>query len=149
MPRFTICLAAALIAFAGAAAIAQGKITTLEDHVKLMKSNAQANGALNKAVGSGSFADARMQVTTLRQNLMTLQTFWMEKKNAEAVKVVKEGLGRLDALDKILAAPAPDQVAAQAAAKEFGGNTCGACHKMLREGDAQTGFRFQAGKSPF
>ena len=149
MRRFTICLAAALIAFAGAAAIAQGTITTLEDHVKLMKSNAQANGALNKAVGSGSFADARMQVTTLRQNLMTLQTFWMEKKNAEAVKVVKEGLGRLDALDKILAAPAPDQVAAQAAAKEFGGNTCGACHKMLREGDAQTGFRFQAGKSPF
>jgi cytochrome c556 len=149
MRRFTICLAAALIAFAGAAVIAQGKIATLEDHVKLMKSNAQANGALNKAVGSGSFADARMQVTTLRQNLMTLQTFWMEKKNAEAVKIVKEGLGRLDALDKILAAPAPDQVAAQAAAKEFGGNTCGACHKMLREGDAQTGFRFQAGKSPF
>jgi hypothetical protein len=38
---------------------------------------------------------------------------------------------------------------AQAAAKMFGGNTCGACHKMLREGDAQTGFRFMAGKSPF
>ena len=90
-----------------------------------------------------------MQVTTLRQNLTTLQTFWMEKKNAEAVKVVKEGLGRLDALDKVLAAPAPDQVAAQAAAKEFGGNTCGACHKMLREGDAQTGFRFTAAANPF
>jgi len=149
MRRFTICLAAALIALAGAAAIAQGKITTLEEHAKLMKSNAQANGALNKAVGSGSFADARMQVTTLQQNLMTLQTFWMEKKNADAVKVVKEGLGRLEALDKMLAAAAPDQVAAQAAAKEFGGMTCGACHKMLREGDAQTGFRFQAAANPF
>jgi hypothetical protein len=149
MRRFTICLAAALVAFAGAVATAQGKIATLADHVALMKSNAQANGALNKAVGSGDFAGARMQVTTLRQNLTTLQTFWMEKKNAEAVKVVKEGLGRLDALDKMLAAPAPDQVAAQAAAKEFGGNTCGACHKMLREGDAQTGFRFQAAANPF
>jgi cytochrome c556 len=149
MRRFTICLAVALVALAGAAAIAQGGIITLQDHVALMKSNAQANGALNKAVGSGDFAGARMQVTTLRQNLTTLQTFWTEKKNADAVKVVKEGLGRLDTLDKMLAASAPDQVAAQAAAKEFGGNTCGACHKMMREGDAQTGFRFQAGKSPF
>lgn len=149
MRRFTICMTAALVAFTGAIAIGQSKITTLEEHAKLMKSNAQANGALNKAVGSGSFADARTQVTTLRQNLMTLEAFWTEKKNPDAVKVVKEGLGRLDALDKMLAAPAPDQVAAQAAAKEFGGNTCGACHKMLREGDAQTGFRFMAGKSPF
>lgn len=149
MRRFTICLTAALIALAGAGVIGQMKITTLEEHAKLMKSNAQANGALNKAVGSGSFADARMQVTTLRQNLMTLEAFWTERKNADAVKIVKEGIGRLDALDKMLAAPAPDQVAAQAAAKEFGGTTCGACHKMLREGDNQTGFRFQAGKSPF
>jgi hypothetical protein len=36
-------------------------------------------------------------------------------------------------------------MAAQAAAKEFGGNTCGACHKLYREGDAQTGFKFKAG----
>jgi mono/diheme cytochrome c family protein len=35
-------------------------------------------------------------------------------------------------------------MAAQAAAKEFGG-TCAACHKLYREGDAQTGFRFRAG----
>ena len=52
---------------------------------------------------------------------------------------------KLDALDKMLAAPAPDQVAAQAAAKEVQGNTCGACHKMNREGDNQTGFRFRPG----
>jgi cytochrome c556 len=149
MRRFTVWLAAALVALAGAGAIAQSKIATLADHVALMKSNAQANGALNKAVGSGAFADARTQVATLRQNLTTLQAFWMEKKNDDAVKVVKEGLGRLDALDKMLGAATVDQVAAQAAAKEFGGSTCGACHKMLREGDNQTGFRFQAGKSPF
>jgi cytochrome c556 len=149
MRRFAIGFAAAVMALAGATVMAQGKIATLADHVALMKSNAQANGALNKTVGSGDFAGARMQVTTLRQNLTTLQTFWMEKKNADAVKVVKEGLGRLDALDTLLGAATVDQVAAQAAAKEFGGGTCGACHKMLREGDAQTGFRFQAAANPF
>lgn len=149
MRRFLMCAAVVIVAWATAAVMAQSKITTIEEHAKLMKSNAQANGALNKAVGSGAFADARMQVATLRQNLTVLQSFWTEKKNGEAVSIVKMGLSRLDALDKMLAAPAPDQVAAQAAAKEFGGNTCGACHKMLREGDAQTGFRFRAGMSPF
>ena len=147
MRRFKIYTTCAVVALAAAVATAQApaKIATLQDHVALMKSNAQANGTLNKAVNSGDFATARMQVATLRQNLTTLQTFWMEKKNAEAVKVVKEGLGRLDALDKMLAAPAPDQAATQAAAKEFGGNTCGACHKLYREGDAQSGFKFKSG----
>jgi hypothetical protein len=139
-----VCTAAALAAAVMvAAAQAPAKIATLADHVALMKSNAQANGALNKAVGSAAYADARMQVATLRTNLRTLETFWTEKKRDDAVKIVKEGQNRLDALDKILSAPAPDQMAAQAAAKEFGGNTCGACHKQFREGDAQTGFKFR------
>ena len=43
-----------------------------------------------------------------------------------------------------LAAPAPDQMAAMAAAKEVQG-TCGACHKQNREGDNQTGFKFKPG----
>ena len=135
----------ALIALAGAVAIGQGKITTMEEYTKLMKSNAQANGALNKAIGSAAYPDARTQITTLRQNLMTLQPFWAERKKDDAVGFIKAGLTRLDALDKMLAAGTVDQMAAQAAAKEFGGNTCGACHKTYREGDAQTGFKFKPG----
>jgi hypothetical protein len=126
-------------------AMAQGKIATMEEYAKLMKSNAQANGAMNKAIGSGAYADARMQVTTLRQNFMTLQPFWAQRKRDDAVTIVKDGLSRLDALDKMLGAATVDQMAAAAAAKEFGGNTCGACHKLYREGDAQTGFRFKPG----
>ena len=152
MRRFTICTTIALVALAGSMVMAQGapaKIANLSDYTAVMKSNGGANGALNKALGSGAFADARMQVTTIRQNLMTLQTFWKEKKNADAVKIVGDGLSSLGALDKMIAAPAPDQMAAQAASKMFGGNTCGACHKMFREGDAQAGFKFREGASPF
>jgi len=134
-----------LVMVLGVGLAAQGKIATLEDHAKIMKANAQANGGVNKAVGSGSFADARMQVMTLRQNFMTLQAFYTEKKKDDAVTILKDGLSRLDAIDKLLAAPAPDAMAVQAAMKEFGGNTCGACHKLYREGDAQTGFKFKAG----
>jgi len=133
------------LALAGAVAIGQGKITTTEEYTKLMKSNAQANGALNKALGSAAYADARMQLTTLRQNFTTLQGFWAERKKDDAVGFLKDGLTRLDALDKMLAAATVDQMAAQAAAKELGGATCGACHKTYREGDAQTGFRFKPG----
>jgi hypothetical protein len=145
MRKFTRCMTFAVAALVGASVLAQApaKIGTFQDHAALMKANAQANGALNKALGSGAFADARMQVATLRTNFNTLKTFWTEKKHAEALGIVDDGLMRLDALDRMLGAPAPDQMAAQAAAKEFGGNTCGACHKQLREGTAETGFRFR------
>jgi hypothetical protein len=144
MRRFVLCATALTIVWLGTIALAQTKVTTLEEYAKLMKSNAQANGAMNKAIGSGAFADARMQLTTLRQNFVTLQTFWTERKNDATIAIVKDGLTKIDALDKVLAAPAPDQQAAMAAAKEVQG-TCGACHKMNREGDNQTGFRFRPG----
>ena len=144
MRRFTICLTAALMALAGAAVMGQGKLS-MEEYAKLMKSNAMANGGMNKAIGSGAFADARASVATLRQNLTSLQPFWAERKRDDAVGILKGGLTRLDALDKMLGAATVDQVAAQAAAKEFGGMVCGACHKAYREGDNQAGFKFREG----
>ena len=144
MRRFTTCATALVLVWLGTFVMAQTKITTMEEYAKLMKSNAQTNGAMNKAIGSGAFADARMQLTTLRQNFMNLQAFWTERKQDAAIGIVKDGLTRIDALDKLLGAPAPDQMAAQAAAKELQG-ACGACHKMYREGDAKEGFRFRPG----
>ena len=153
MRNFTICSALALVMFAGAVGLAQepapAKITNMADHIALMKSNTQANGTMNKALASGAFADARTALGTLRTNYMTLQTFWTEKKNAEAMKVTADGLARLDALDKMISAAAPDQMAAQAASREFGANTCQACHKVMREGSAQAGFSFREGTNPF
>jgi len=48
-----------------------------------------------------------------------------------------------------LLAAGPDQAAAQAAAKEFAGATCTACHKTMREGDNQSGYRFRPEVDPF
>jgi cytochrome c556 len=143
MSRFLLC--ASVVTILVGVSVAAQKVTTVEEYAQLMKANAQAIGGANKAIGSGAFADARMNVATLRKNYMALQGFWTDKKKDDAVAIVKDGLTRLDALDKILSAPAPDQMAAQAAAKEFGGATCGACHKAYREGDAQSGFKFKAG----
>ena len=144
MQRFLVWIPS-LVLVLGVVLGAQAKITTAEEYAKVMKSNGQASGALNKALGSGAFADAKAQVATLRQNYMALQGFWVDKKKDDAVAIVKDGLTRLDGMDKLLAAATVDQMAAQAAAKEFAGNTCGACHKAHRDGDAQTGFRFKPG----
>jgi len=145
MQRFLMWISMLVIVVLGGVLGAQAKLATVEDYAKVMKSNGQAVGAMNKAIGSGAYADARMQVATLRQNYMALQGFWVDKKKDDAAAIVKDGLTRLDGLDKALAGATVDQMAAQAAAKEFGGNTCGACHKLYREGDAQSGFRFKPG----
>ena len=145
MQRFLVWISMLAIVVFGGVLGAQAKLATVEDYAKVMKSNAQAAGAMNKAIGSGAYADARMQVATLRQNYMALQGFWVDKKKDDAAAIVKDGLTRLDGLDKALSGATVDQMAAQAAAKEFGGNTCGACHKLYREGDAQSGFRFKPG----
>ena len=145
MQRFLAWTIPAVMAVLGVVVVAQAKLTTAEDYTALMKANAQAVAAMNKAIGSAAYADARTQVATLRQNFMALQGFWVDKKKDDAQAVVKDGLSRLDALDKLLSAPTVDQMTAQAEAKQFGGNACGACHKLYREGDAQSGFRFKAG----
>jgi hypothetical protein len=149
MRRFTMLLSAVLVALLGVAVSGQGTAgsakMTLEQYAALMKSNAQANGAMNKAIGSGAYADARAQVGTLRKNFMALQPFWTERKRTDAVAIVTDGLNRLATLDEMLGRATVPQMEAQAAAKEFGGNTCGACHKLYREGDAQSGFKFREG----
>jgi len=126
---------------AGPPVVAPTMIATFMDHQLVMRSNAQQNQAINKGLASGSVADARMGVAQLRTNFTTLRTFYNSKMKADAVTIVDTGLANLDALDKMLQAPTPDVMAAQAQAKMTAG-ACGACHMTYRTGDNQTGFRF-------
>jgi hypothetical protein len=145
MQRFFVWVTSLMLVALGVAVGAQGKVATAEEHAAVMKANAGAAGPMFKAIGSGAFADARTQVAVLRKNYMAIQAFYTDKKKDDAVAIVKDGLTKLDALDKMLAAPAPDQMAAQAAAKEFQG-TCGACHKLYRDGDGKaTPYTFKPG----
>ena len=144
MQRFLMWTLALLVVLTVGVA-AQAKMT-LEEHAKLMKANAQAAQGMNKAIGSANYADARTQLATLRSNFTTLQGMWASVKKDDAVAIVKDGLSRLDALDKVLSAATVDQMAAQGAVKEFQGATCGACHKLYREGDGKTTpYSFKAG----
>jgi mono/diheme cytochrome c family protein len=141
MQRFLTWTAALMVMFA-VGVTAQANLTP-EDHAKIMKANAQAAGATNKAIGSGAFADAKTQVATLRANYTSLLAFYSAKKKDDAVALLKGGLTQLDTVDTALSAATPDAMAAQTAMKKFQGS-CGGCHKQYREGDAQTGYKFKA-----
>ena len=143
MHRYNIC--AVTLFLAGTVAIAQTKITTAEEHAKTMQSNAEIGGAMNAAlIGNPSRADARKLLAALRQNFVALQTFWTERKRGDAVAILKDGVSRIDAMDKMLSTNIDLEVV-QKASQEFGGATCAACHKQYREGSARTGFRFKEG----
>ena len=144
MRRFAVSVVVMTAMFVGSVLLAQTKIATPQDYTMVMKSNAQSNAGIGKAINSGAYADAKTSLATLRQNFMALQTFWTEKKKDDAVGIVKNGLTQIDALDKLLAAPTVDQMAALAQAKMIQG-ACGACHGAYREGNAQEGFKFKEG----
>ena len=144
MRRLIVCAAAVTAMAIGSVVVAQSPIATADDYQKVMRSNSQAFGATNKAIASSAFADTKTQLATVRQNFVALQAFWADKKKDDAVAIVKDGIVKLDALNAILSGAAPDQMAAQAAAKTFQGQ-CGACHQAYREGNAQEGFKFKAG----
>jgi cytochrome c556 len=144
MRLFSVSVVVLAGVFVGSVVIAQTKIATPQDYTVVMKSNAQNMGGTNKAIMSGAYADAKTSLATVRQNFMALQAFWTEKKKDDAVAIVKDGLVKIEALDKLLSAGTVDQMAALAQAKMIQG-ACGACHGAYREGSAQEGFKFKEG----
>ena len=143
MQRFLMWTAALTVVFA--VGITAQATLTMEEHAKLMKANAQAGQGINAAIKGATFADAKPHVATLRMNYTNLLAFYTAKKKDDAVALLKDALTQLDGLDKLLAAPAPDAMAAQAAMKMFQGS-CGGCHKQYRDGDGKTTpYSFKAG----
>jgi len=142
-----IVINAALLIAVGFSAVgfAQAKIASLEDYQKIMKPAGTAVIGANKALASGSAADAKAQIATARTNFMTLQAFWSSGKTPDAAGFVKDLLTNLDAADKALSAATPDVMAAQASLK-MAQASCGSCHKAYREGDGKaTPYSIKAG----
>jgi cytochrome c556 len=132
-----VCAGAALAIWTTAMVAAQmpQKITTAEQFDKVMKTVGPANAALGKALKSGAHADARTALATIRQNLVLAETFWVEKKQADAIKFSQAAIARVDALDKALGAAPVDPQAVAAAQKELG-PACRTCHTDFRVQDA-------------
>lgn len=130
MRRLLMYSTALLVALASTVAVAQ-KVTTPAELDAAMKKIAAAQGGVAKAIKSEAYADAKTQVTTVKQALIDAENFWVVAKKDDAVTMSKEAVAKVTALETALSAATVDQQAAFAAFKEVGG-TCGACHKTYR-----------------
>jgi cytochrome c556 len=146
--RVRVYAGALLIAWSGALAVAQTqKVTTPEQFDKAMKPAGPALRGVGQALKAGNFADMKKELGTLKTAVLDTQTFWVHHKKDDAIKMNKEAVAKIEALEQALSAPAVDAGAAAAAMKEVGG-ACSACHKQYREQDAEGNYKMKAGTIP-
>jgi len=141
MRRFVMSAAAVAIACAGVV-IAQ-KVSTTDDLDKVMK-RAGAFRQVDKAIQSNNAGDAKAQLAIVRQAVLDSQSFWIEHKKEDAVKLNKESIAKLDELEKTLSAQPFDIAAATAKFKETGGS-CRACHQQYRAEDENNNYILKPG----
>lgn len=135
--------AAMVIAWSSAVVIAQ-KVTTPEELDKVMKKVQQSMGPTSKAISSGAYADAKTTLAVVKQGVVDSQAFWVEHKKDDAVKLNKESIAKIEALEKALSAPTVDAAAATTALKEVGAS-CRACHTGYRVQDADDNWILKPG----
>ena len=144
MRRIHMCATALMVACLGAIGIAQMKVTTEEEYTKAMRMTSTAFGAVRTALSAAQFADAKEKLATAREGYTTLEGFWVDKQRDDATGIVRTALAQMDEIDALLEVESPSRADTLAKAKMVQGS-CGACHRLYREGEFETGFRFTAG----
>ena len=144
MRRFVV-YTAVLCAVLGSAVAAQ-KVSTPAELDKVMK-KASAFRQVDKAIQSNNAADAKKQLAAVKAAVDESRAFWVEHKREDALKLNKEAIAKLDALDKVLSSPTLDIATATAAFKEAGG-ACRACHQIYRAEDANNEYILKPGSVP-
>ena len=143
--HFKSCVAALLVVGAGALAFAQTKVTTEDDLDKAMKKVGPALQAANKALAGGAPAEASKQLAIIKQAITDSREFWVVHKKQDALDANKLTIEKIEAVEKLLAAPAPDAQAVQAALKQEVGAACRQCHEKYRVRDAENNWVLKPG----
>jgi cytochrome c556 len=120
---------------------------TLEDFIKLMKSVGANWDGTSASIAKGDFEEAKSRLTRSREQLAVTITFWRDNKKADAVKMLRHTLTKLDELDAALSV---DRVEAAAATLVKPVNeACEACHAVYRDQDPATNaYRLKPGSVP-
>ena len=105
--HFKSCVAALLVVSAGALAFAQTKVTTPDELDKAMKKVGPALQAANKALASGAPAEASKQLAIIKQAIIDSREFWVTHKKDDAIEANKLTVEKIEAVEKMLAAPRP------------------------------------------
>jgi len=101
--------------------------------------------AVNAALAKNDFENAKAHLVRSRELLAITVTFWRDRKKDDAIKILRDTLTKMDALDNALSSEHIDPDAATAIAKQVGAG-CQSCHTLYREQDPGTkGYRFKKG----
>jgi cytochrome c556 len=138
-----VVLTAAAVAVACTSAVVAQKVSSVEDLDKVMK-RASAFRQVDKAIQSNNATDAKAQLAIVRQAVQESQSFWIEHKRDDAVKLNKESLAKIDELEQVLSSGTLDIAAATAKFKETGGS-CRSCHQIYRVEDDKNQYMLKPG----
>ena len=119
------------------------KVVGPEQFDAAMKTIGTATEGVEQAIGSQSYLEAKTPLALSRQVLASTRPVWESNQEPDAVRMTREALATLDALDNVLSANAVD-AAVVAATFEDVTRACDACHATYREGDPQTGYRMKS-----
>lgn len=113
------------------------------DFESSMKIVGRAFGSVSTAVGTNDYETAKAQLARAREQLAVTVTYWRDRQAADALRLLKDTLSRMDALDDALSATAVDGAAVSAATRQVGAG-CHGCHQSYREQDPATkAYRFK------
>ena len=93
--------------------------------------------ATSEALGSEDYQIAKERITRSREQLARTITFWRQNNRDDAVKILRQTVEKMDALDELLSMEIVDYGAGTALLGEIGIG-CGACHDIHREQDPDT-----------
>ena len=91
----------------------------------------------NASLASDDFETAKARLTRTREQLAVSTTFWRHNRKDDAIRMLRETLATLDALDAELSAEEIDPIAVGSLSKQATA-ACEACHAVYRERDEAT-----------
>ena len=131
--------AAVLVAAAGVAVIAQQRPYPVysEYHLdRTMKLVGRNFAGAREALAAGEFETAKALFTRTREQIAVSITYWRHNGRDDAIRMLRDVLDGLDALDAALSKPPVDAAAALATDADA---ACQTCHAVYREQDPDTG----------
>ena len=147
MRRFVTWVGVLSVVWVSAVVVTAQAKPTLEQLDRVMKKDGPAQQALVKAIVAGNQTAARQNLAVLQQGIAEAQTFWVANKRNDAIGFTKTVLQKLDAIDKLLTAPAVDSNAALAAVQDLN-KSCTECHKVYRTTDDDGRYILKPGSVP-
>lgn len=140
--RRLACGVALFVVATGALGVAQ-KVVGPEDFDRAMKTIDNAFDSARQSIASASYVDAKAPLALARQTLASTRPVWETNQEPDAVRMNREAVAALDALDEALSAIEVDAAAVAAAVNEVN-RACETCHAKYREGDEQSGYRMKS-----